>query len=254
MHLHRTEPLVLIADDNEANYELFSDFLAASRFAVVGASDGVEAVELAQQLLPDVIVMDFQLPLRDGCEAARLLKRDPRTRTIPILLLTGYVQEHFLEMGRQAGCDAYLLKPCLLDRMLAEIHRLLGLAPVEPVPAGRVLVVEDDEDIRESLAQVLRDEGYAVAAAANGREALAQLRSDEPRPDIILLDLMMPVMDGWQFRVAQQEDPQLAAIPVVILTALSDAKKATATWHGVPCLQKPVHLPQLFRALGERRP
>src|SRR5919206_1695644 len=82
---------------------------------------------------------------------------------------------------------------------------------------GEVLVVEDDFAIRETLRELLEDEGYRVAWAANGKEALARLHERAPR--VILLDLMMPVMDGWEFRVAQQRDPALASIPVVVISA-----------------------------------
>src|SRR5258708_35382093 len=99
---HRSEPLVLVVDDSETTYELFSDFLASSGFAVAGASNGVEAVDAALRLHPDVIVMDFDLPLRNGCDAARVLKSDERTHQIPLLLLTGYAHPRFIDMARQA--------------------------------------------------------------------------------------------------------------------------------------------------------
>src|SRR5690242_7123757 len=82
-----------------------------------------------------------------------------------------------------------------------------------------LLVVEDDADVREALIEVLADHGYFALAAANGREALEILRAEGPRPSVILLDIMMPVMDGQQFRAAQLEDPELAAIPVIVLSA-----------------------------------
>src|SRR5688500_12674666 len=85
-------------------------------------------------------------------------------------------------------------------------------------PAPQVLIVEDDIDIRDALSQILEEEGYTVATAANGQEALDVLRSGPP-PRLILLDLMMPVMNGWQFRAEQRNDPALASIPVVVISA-----------------------------------
>jgi CheY-like chemotaxis protein len=90
----------------------------------------------------------------------------------------------------------------------------------------RVLVVDDDRDIRELLVELLASEGYEVASAADGRRALAEARSR--RPDVILLDLMMPVMSGWEFREAQLRDPELAGIPVVVVTAFEDSLDGTA--------------------------
>jgi len=82
-----------------------------------------------------------------------------------------------------------------------------------------VMIVDDDHDVRESIAEVLEDNDYEPIAAANGREALDILRADPNRPCLILLDMMMPVMDGWQFRALLQQDPELRSIPVVVLTA-----------------------------------
>jgi CheY-like chemotaxis protein len=95
----------------------------------------------------------------------------------------------------------------------------------------RVLVVDDDRDIRELLVELLASEGYEVASAADGRRALAEARSR--RPDVILLDLMMPVMSGWEFREAQLRDPELAGIPVVVVTAFEDSLE------GAVLLRKP---------------
>jgi CheY-like chemotaxis protein len=106
--------------------------------------------------------------------------------------------------------------------------------------AGRnVLVVEDDADIREALAVTLQSGGYQVGAAANGKEALEQLRRG-PQADLIVLDLMMPVMDGWQFRKEQQHDPRLAAIPVVIVSADGSVQQKASAIGAEGYVKKPV--------------
>jgi CheY-like chemotaxis protein len=117
-------PLVLVVEDAEDAYTLLTDLLAAARFRVVGAGNGIDAVDTAVRLLPDLIVMDLSLPLMGGCEAARLLKSDERTRDIPIIALTGH--HNFLATAREAGCDAFLTKPCPPDQLLGEIRRALG--------------------------------------------------------------------------------------------------------------------------------
>jgi CheY-like chemotaxis protein len=103
----------------------------------------------------------------------------------------------------------------------------------------RVLVVEDDGLIRESLVEALEDHGYQVTGVANGRDALDVLAT-LPRPDVILLDLMMPVMDGRSFRDHQLRDPALAAIPVLVLSAASDVARAGAEMRAAGVLRKPV--------------
>jgi two-component system, chemotaxis family, chemotaxis protein CheY len=105
-------------------------------------------------------------------------------------------------------------------------------------PGGTILVVEDNRDLRESLCELLSDVGYATADVANGEEALLYLQEHE-RPSLILLDLMMPVMSGWEFRERQRQDPSLAAIPVIVLTGVRSSAEATAALDAVAYLQKP---------------
>lgn len=103
-----------------------------------------------------------------------------------------------------------------------------------------VLIVDDDRDIREMLVQTLEDEGYPVFSAADGAEALALLTSDGGAPCLILLDLMMPGMNGWEFRAAQLLAPHLAAIPVVVLSARTDVAAAAGEMEGVAYIAKPI--------------
>jgi CheY-like chemotaxis protein len=112
-----------------------------------------------------------------------------------------------------------------------------------------VLLVEDDTDIREAVGEVLSDHGYQVVTAGHGAAALEQLR-DGSRPDVILLDLMMPVMDGATFRAQQKADPALAAIPVVVMTALASAKDAPEWGDVAAFLTKPIKLDALLAAVA----
>ncbi len=125
----RVVPLVLVVEDVQDTYELIADVLAAAELDVVGAETGIDAVDTAVKLLPDVIIMDLSLPLMGGCEATRLLKSDQRTRDIPIIALTGH--HNYGEMARQAGCDAFLTKPCPPKRLLGEIERILNILPAQ---------------------------------------------------------------------------------------------------------------------------
>ena len=116
---------MLVVEDFEELYELYSDFLAGVGFAVEGSSTGEQAIEEARRLLPDVIIMDLGLPRMNGWEAIQLLKSEAATRHIPVIALTGHVQTRFAELARQAGADRVLLKPCPLNDLLDEIQRLL---------------------------------------------------------------------------------------------------------------------------------
>jgi CheY-like chemotaxis protein len=112
-------------------------------------------------------------------------------------------------------------------------------------PRGTVLIVDDDPDIRESMSFVLEAAEYQVRTAANGDEALACLRK-HPLPSVILLDLMMPVMNGWQFRNEQAADPRLAEIPVIVLTGAGNAAEKAASLGVSHSIEKPVELEALF--------
>src|ERR1700693_5143107 len=111
-----------------------------------------------------------------------------------------------------------------------------------------ILIVEDDADLREALSEVLRDEGYAVTSAADGQDALDRLRR-EPRPSVILLDLTMPVMNGWQFRAEQRQDPDLSEIPVVVLSAGEHLAEQMQPLEIEAFVRKPIDLGHLLRKI-----
>ena len=113
------------------------------------------------------------------------------------------------------------------------------------------MIVDDDGDIREAIAEALSDQDYGVVEAANGEEALAQLRAaGETRPCVILLDIMMPIMDGWQFRDAQRNDPAIRDIPVVVLSAHASISEAANDMAVTDFLRKPVKLDTLLAAVA----
>lgn len=122
---HADSPLVLIVDDFDDNREMFTEFLSFSGYRVAQATTGKEAIEQAFSLLPDLILMDLSLPELDGIEATRCLKRDERTKFIPILALTGHAVAGHSRDARAAGCAAFLTKPCLPEVLLGEIRRML---------------------------------------------------------------------------------------------------------------------------------
>ena len=113
-----------------------------------------------------------------------------------------------------------------------------------------ILIVDDDADNRDSIGEALESEGYRVAGAANGAEALSLLRNKLLRPDLILLDIMMPVMDGWAFRAEQRNDPEIASIPVVVFTAYGVPKDIAEQLQAVGFLKKPPRLNDLLSAVS----
>lgn len=121
------QPLVLVVEDYQDAREMYAAYLSFSGYRVAEATNGVEAIEKTVELMPDIILMDLALPRMDGWEATRRLKMDERTRHIPIVALTGHALAGHAEGARQAGCDAFVTKPCLPDALVAEIERMLAL-------------------------------------------------------------------------------------------------------------------------------
>jgi CheY-like chemotaxis protein len=119
-------PLVLVVDDYEDAREMYAEYLQYSGFRVAEARNGVEAMEKAFDLRPDVILMDLSLPVMDGWEATRRLKADGRTRGIPVVALTGHALTGHSEGAKKAGCDAFVTKPCLPDALVTQVRKMLS--------------------------------------------------------------------------------------------------------------------------------
>jgi CheY-like chemotaxis protein len=126
MNDSKNAPLVLVVEDYQDAREMYAAYLQFSGYRVAEATNGIEAIERANELMPDIILMDLALPKMDGWEATRRLKMDERTRHIPIVALTGHALAGHAEGARQAGCDAFVTKPCLPDALVTEIRRMLA--------------------------------------------------------------------------------------------------------------------------------
>lgn len=131
------QPLVLVVEDYQDAREMYAAYLSFSGYRVAEATNGIEAIEKTLELMPDIILMDLALPRMDGWEATRRLKLDERTRHIPIVALTGHALAGHAEGARQAGCDAFVTKPCLPDALVAEIQRMLAPRPEAGAPPAK---------------------------------------------------------------------------------------------------------------------
>jgi two-component system, cell cycle response regulator DivK len=126
MTAQRERPLVLVVEDYQDAREMYTEYLRYSGYDVAEASNGYEAIDRVVALLPDIILMDLALPRMDGWEATRRLKAEPRTAHIPVVALTGHALAGHAEGAMQAGCEAFVTKPCLPDALVAEITRVLN--------------------------------------------------------------------------------------------------------------------------------
>ncbi len=199
---------VLVIDDDPVIHDLMRRFLAKEGFRAVIAADGEAGVAAAKAHKPAAITLDVMMPRIDGWKVLALLKADPETADIPVIMLTMVGDRN---LGYSLGASDFLTKPIDRERLHAVLAR--HLKRIE----GPVLIVEDDASTRELLRRTLEGHGHAVREADNGRSALAAVKDGVP--SLILLDLLMPEMDGFQFLHALREDPAWREIPVIVLTS-----------------------------------
>jgi signal transduction histidine kinase/CheY-like chemotaxis protein len=201
---------VLVIDDDATARDLIADYLRQAGFVVITAAGGAEGLKRAKDHHPIAITLDVIMPDIDGWTVLAALRGDPQLADIPVVMAT-IVDER--RQGMTLGAVGYLTKPIDGDK-LVEIIRRYG-APSGPT---QVLVVEDDAMQRERVRSLLEPPQWLVTEAENGRVALERLK--DTVPDVIILDLMMPEMDGFQLVAALQQHPQWWRIPVVVVTAL----------------------------------
>jgi DNA-binding response OmpR family regulator len=250
--------------------------------------DPSRTAEVAAQDQPDLVLLDADVAGFDGRDLLSALKRDPRTKRIPVFLMSGVDRPWGRSFALALGADEYLDKPVFVGAVARRIraHIQSRAAAISP-PARQdsigsaaseidrlqadvlraeererarspklrgscstdrpVLIVEDDADVREALANILEDEGIPTLAARNGQEALDLLHAEGVNPALILLDLMMPIMNGWEFRRRMETDASIQHAPVVVMSARPyDNSVDSVAW-----LQKPLRVDQLLSTIHQ---
>jgi signal transduction histidine kinase/DNA-binding response OmpR family regulator len=202
---------VLVIDDDSAVRELMTRFLVGKGYRVITADDGEHGIEMARKHRPDVITLDVVLPgTLSGWDVLAELKNDPVTSSIPVVIVT-FIEE--TKQGFALGAADYVVKPIAWDGLLTKLKKVTRDSPL----TQPVLVVDDDPDVRELFRRTLARDNMTVIEAANGQEAIQVLRTQ--KPSVILLDLMMPVMDGFEFIAEFNCHPEWMDIPVIVVTA-----------------------------------
>jgi signal transduction histidine kinase/CheY-like chemotaxis protein len=214
-------PLVLIADDDASVRQMFTAMLSREGFAVATATNGEEAIRLARALRPRAITLDILMPDIDGWEVLSTLKQDPELADTPVVLVS-ILDER--EQGYLLGATDYMVKPVDRRKLVERLRQVCQVAQ------GRVLIVDDDDDLRRNLRKTLEQEGYSVDEAQNGVAALERLTACTP--DAIVLDLIMPQMDGFDFADELHRRSELEHIPVIVLTAKDLTAEDRARLHG----------------------
>ncbi len=221
---------VLVIDDDDAQRDLMQRFLSKEGFCVRGAASGIDGLRLARLLKPVAITLDVMMPEMDGWTVLETLKTDPELADIPVIMLT-MVDDP--ERGFTLGASDYATKPVNRSRLSRILKKFSCARP--PCP---VLLVEDDAVTRAMTRNMLEKEGWRVTEAENGQAALLAMESD--RPNLILLDLLMPVMDGFEFADKVRAHPEWRSIPIVVVTAhdLTGAERRRLNGYVETILQK----------------
>jgi len=201
---------VLVIDDDPASRDLLRRFLEKEGFDVITADGGHEGLRIARETKPAFITLDVMMPEVDGWAVLSDLKSDPHLCDVPVIMITMVDDEN---LGYALGATDYLTKPVDRDRLMSLVDKHRVGTPSQDA----VLIVEDDDATRELLRRMLQSSDWTIAEAANGRLALDEVA--KLRPSLILLDLMMPEMDGFEFLAEIRKAPQWRSIPVIVVTA-----------------------------------
>jgi CheY-like chemotaxis protein len=223
--------VVLVIDDDPIARDVMTRLLTKEGFEAVTAANGKEGLELARQLRPDVITLDVIMPDMDGWAVLSALKGSEDIADVPVVMVTMTDDRH---MGYVLGASNYLTKPIDPARLAGVVNRHVS-------PGATVVIVDDDPLARQVTGRLLRKTGWKVIEAANGRIALQRIA--EHTPDLIIVDLMMPEMDGFDLVDALRRDATTQATPIVVVTAkdITDTDRQRLNGSVNQVLQKSAH-------------
>jgi len=209
----RQAPRVLVIEDDAASAQLIHSQLASCGYDAICCQDPQRALEIAAEIQPDAITLDIFMKPVNGWEVLAELKNDKRTTSTPVIVVTIVDQP---AMGAILGADEYLVKPVEKETLVAAVERCIR-ARGGAQPSQRILLVEDDELTREVIAEMLQSHGYDVQIAADGKQALAKVSMS--LPSLVILDLLLPKMSGFELIAEWRSDPRTAELPVFVVTS-----------------------------------
>ncbi len=250
-------PTILVVEDDSDLREVIAEYLGARGFAVIEAEDGLEALQKFRSARPDAMVLDIVMPRLGGLRALERIRALDQTMTV--VVVTAVADQDLLRRAVAAGATAILTKPLNLTDLWMALGGAAGPprrpAPPRPAPgtgpgsdrSARILVVDDDAEIRGMLEQFIAMQGHEARSVADGAAALAALA--DGRPDVVLLDIQMPEVDGIEIlRAIHQAAPD---VKVIMMSGAADVELAQATLaHGAfDFVPKPFHMESLAQSL-----
>ncbi|MBS4028289.1 MAG: response regulator [Ignavibacteriales bacterium] len=210
-----TKPLALLVDDSEHTIQLLQNYFHGANFQTETARNGVEALEKAKEIKPDVITLDILLPIQNGWRVMKELKEHPVTKHIPIIVVSVTDQK---TLGFSLGAADYFVKPVSKEELLIAVKRALLDANTNTIHIPTTLVIDDDENFSELIDVMLSGEGLSVLKAMSGKEGLRF--AEQSKPDVIILDMVLPDMSGIEVAHKLKQNPLTREIPIIILTSL----------------------------------
>lgn len=228
---------ILVIEDDQLNLKLCRSILELEGFKIITAIEAETGLKLLSKEQPDLILMDIQLPGIDGLKATEIIKHDPNLKDIPVVALTAHAMEGDDQKAFAAGCCGYITKPIEIKSFSGSLRQYLKRPALPPNPLKaapnlqpsrsgskpyhkKVLIVDDELLNRKLLSGMLAGEPYNLTTAACGNEALSLI--ERQPPDIILLDIMMPDLDGFEVTRRVKSDAETQNIPIILITALND--------------------------------
>jgi two-component system alkaline phosphatase synthesis response regulator PhoP len=245
----KENPLILIVDDDPDILEGISTVLETQDYRLAKASDGLQCLDLIHNETPDLLILDMMMPRKDGFAVIKELRKDPRYAGLPIIILTTVIEDaayrrYELETGVAMDVQAYIEKPASPDDLLKKVSAI--------VDQPYVIVADDDPDILEAVATVLEAHDFQFTLTKDGAECLEQIH--KRMPDLLILDLLMPRMDGFAVIRELRSEPTYAKLPIMVLTTVvEDASRRRyelETGHDMAVatyLQKPIAPDELVR-------
>jgi CheY-like chemotaxis protein len=214
---------ILVVEDNRDNRELMQYLLTAFGYVPLVAADAAEGIRFAREHHPDLILMDVQMPDMDGYEATAKIREEAGTDGCAVVAVTAFAMVGDQQRILSSGFDGYISKPIAAETFVTQVESFLpselrvGLSPRSSADTKSILVLDDRSDDRELLATLLGHAGYAVRGVSTGEEALGRVRTS--RPDLVITDILMPGMNGYEFVRRMRADLTTDAIPIVFCTA-----------------------------------
>ncbi len=224
---------VLVVDDEPSIRRFLRHILESEGFLVIESRSGEDAVQIARREKPSLVLLDLVLPDIDGFEVLSRLKERDETKNIPVIILSIIEDE---ERCFRLGASDYLPKPINRERLVQRVSGLIasGRSRKSDDEPRRVLAVDDDDSVLKALSTILENHGFEVDIARNGKDGLESARANPP--DLIILDLMMPIMTGHEVLLALKQNTNTAEIPVMILTAAEPDERIRALKGGAESL------------------